>query len=208
MSELTKDQMDNIKKGQLEFTICDDYANAFAQLMGRGIWLFHDTTKAVYNLIKNENTKKKFAKFDDEAWKLQNDKSVTNVRLKNATIIKLWIEGIALCFKEMKDDYDTLRKVFGIDTTYAAVDEISLTGHRGLADLVKRIRTQLKEEYAHTQIPFQSYELLCYAEDRMEEVDKASDKYKTNSVMYNLILVKNIIEILCSWFIYVEDKND
>jgi hypothetical protein len=42
----------------------------------------------------------------------------------------------------------------------------------------------------------------------MEEVDKASDKYKTNSVMYNLILVKNIIEILCSWFIYVEDKND
>ena len=197
-----------VKKGKMEFDICGEYANAFAQLMGRGIWLFHDTTKAVYRFIKNENTRKKFAKFDDEAYKLKNDKSVTNVKLENATIIKLWIEGIALCFKEMADDYDTLRKVFGIDSTYAAVDEISLKGYRGLADLVKRIKTQLKEEYSQTQLPSQSYTLLCYVEDRMEEVDKASDKYKTSSVMYNLILVNNIIEILCSWFIYVEDKND
>lgn len=205
---MTEEMKLQVKKGQLESTICGEYANAFAQLMSRGIGLFHDTTKAVYRFIKNENTRKKFAKFDDEAYKLKNDKSVTNVKLKNATIIKLWIEGIALCFKEMADDYDTMRAVFGIDSTYAKIDEISLTGHRGLADLVKRIKTQMREEYSQTQLPFQSYALYCYVEDRMEEVDKALDKYKNNSVMYNLILVKNIIEILCSWFIYVEDKND
>ena len=102
--ELSKEQMVSVKKGHIENDICRDLANPFVHLIGRGIWLWHDSVKGICRSIKSQEVKDKVDKFVTEAYNIQKDKSVTNLKFKTAQIVKLWIEGISLCFEEMAED--------------------------------------------------------------------------------------------------------
>ena len=91
--ELSKEQMVAVKRGHAENDICGDLAAPFVKLIGRGIWLWHDTIKGVYRSIKSQTVKDQIKKFEDEAYNIKNDKSVSNIKLKTAQIVKLWIEA-------------------------------------------------------------------------------------------------------------------
>ena len=60
--ELSKEQMIAVKKGHIENDICGDLATPFAQLMCRGIWLWHDTIKGVCRSIKSQEVRDKVDK--------------------------------------------------------------------------------------------------------------------------------------------------
>ena len=195
MSELIKDQIVNLKRGELENKIAGPCASAFTWLMGRGIYLWHDTIKGVHDYVKNKEKLEKISKFYDEAWNLENDKSVTNRKLKTATIIKLWIEGLSLCFKEMSNDYYALRKLIGIDSTYRAIDNISINAEDALTDIM---------DTAYDWIDDKNF--LGYIDARRQELrDLINSDLGLNE--YKLRLVKMIIEVICSSFIYIEDKE-
>lgn len=199
--ELTKEQMISVKRGQIENDICGDLATPFVQIFGRGIWLWHDTIKGVYRSIKSQTVKDQIKKFEDEAYNIKSDKSVSNIKLKTAQIIKLWIEGISLCFEEMAEDYDVLRDVFANDNTYFAIDQISQITHKDFINLTDRIKKYCKERG--------SLQFVGYIHDKVQEANDLHQIYgdRSLSVMYKLRMVKIVIEVLCSSFIYIEDKE-
>lgn len=199
--ELSKEQMVAVKRGHAENDICGDLAAPFVKLIGRGIWLWHDTIKGVYRSIKSQTVKDQIKKFEDEAYNIKKDKSVSNVKLKTAQIVKLWIEGISLCFEEMAEDYDVLRDVFANDTTYLAIDQISQITHGDFINLTKRIEKYYKGE--------KGTQFASYINDKVQEADDLHQMYgdKSLSVIYKLKMVKIIVEVLCSCFIYIEDME-
>lgn len=188
-----------VKKGTIENAICGKLASPFATLFGRGIWLWHDSIKGVNRSIKSEAKKKKIRDFYDQAWEVSSDKSIENVKVKTATIIKLWIEGISLCFKEMADDYQIMRSIFNNDRTYLAIDEISTISYRDFFDLIERAKNNLKGEEGEA--------LWDFMEDKMKEVCATEAKYEKNSLQYKFAITKAVIEIICSCFIYVENME-
>lgn len=196
--ELSKEQMITVKKGHIENDICGDLAAPFAQLMCRGIWLWHDTIKGVCRSIKSQEVRDKIDKFVLEAYNVSGDKSITNVKLKNAQIIKLWIEGISLCFDEMAEDYDVLRDVFANDNTYFAIDQISQITYKDFISLTDRIEKYCKDA-----------QFVSYIHDKVQEANDLYQTYgdKSLSVIYKLRMIKIIIEVLCSSFIYTEDMK-
>ena len=199
--ELSKEQMIAVKKGHIENDICGDLAAPFVQIMGRGIWLWHDSIKGVYRSIKSQTVKDQIKKFEDEAYNISKDKSETNVKLKTAQIVKLWIEGISLCFDEMAEDYDVLRDVFNNDNTYLAIDQISQITHKDFISLTDRIKKYCKER-GGTQF-------VGYIHDKVQEANGLHQVYgdKSLSVIYKLRMIKIIIEVLCSSLIYIEDME-
>lgn len=199
--ELSKEQMVAVKRGHAENDICGNLAAPFVKLIGRGIWLWHDTIKGVYRSIKSQTVKDQIKKFEDEAYNIKKDKSVSNVKLKTAQIVKLWIEGISLCFEEMAEDYDVLRDVFANDTTYLAIDQISQITHEDFINLTKRIEKYYKGE--------KGTQFASYINDKVQEADDLHQMYgdKSLSVIYKLKMVKIIVEVLCSCFIYIEDME-
>ena len=199
--ELSKEQMVAVKRGHAENDICGDLAAPFVKLIGRGIWLWHDTIKGVYRSIKSQTVKDQIKKFEDEAYNIKKDKSVSNIKLKTAQIIKLWIEGMSLCFEEMAEDYDVLRDVFANDTTYLAIDQISQITHGDFINLTKRIEKYYKGE--------KGTQFASYINDKVQEADDLHQMYgdKSLSVIYKLKMVKIIVEVLCSCFIYIEDME-
>lgn len=199
--ELSKEQMIAVKKGHIENDICGDLATPFAQLMCRGIWLWHDTIKGVCRSIKSQEVRDKVDKFVLEAYNVSGDKTITNVKLKNAQIIKLWIEGISLCFDEMAEDYDVLRDVFANDNTYFAIDQISQTTYKDFISLTDRIKKYCKERG--------DAQFVSYIHDKVQEANDLYQMYgdKSLSVIYKLQMIKIIIEVLCSCFIFFEEKD-
>lgn len=199
--ELTKEQMISVKRGQIENDICGGLAAPFAQLMRREIWLWHDTIKGVCRSIKSQEVRDKVDNFVLEAYNVSGDKTITNVKLKNAQIIKLWIEGISLCFEEMAEDYDVLRDVFANDNTYFAIDQISQITHKDFISLTERIKKYCKERG--------SIQFVGYIHDKVQEANDLYQTYgdKSLSVIYKLQMIKIIIEVLCSSFIYIEDME-
>lgn len=199
--ELSKEQMIAVKRGHTENDICGDLAAPFVKLIGRGIWLWHDTIKGVYRSIKSQTVKDQIKKFEDEAYNIKKDESVSNIKLKTAQIVKLWIEGISLCFEEMAEDYDVLRDVFANDTTYLAIDQISQITHEDFINLTKRIEKYYKGE--------KGTQFASYINDKVQEADDLHQMYgdKSLSVIYKLKMVKIIVEVLCSCFIYIEDME-
>lgn len=199
--ELSKEQMIAVKKGRIENDICGDLAAPFVQIMGRGIWLWHDSIKGVYRSIKSQTVKDQIKKFEDEAYNISKDKSETNVKLKTAQIVKLWIEGISLCFDEMAEDYDVLRDVFNNDNTYLAIDQISQITHKDFINLTERIKKYCKERG--------STQFVAYIYDKVQEANDLHQMYgdKSLSVIYKLRIIKIIVEVLCSSFIYIEGMN-
>lgn len=196
--ELSKEQMIAVKKGHIENGICGDLATPFTKLLGRGIWLWHDTIKGVCRSIKSQEVRDKVDKFVLEAYNVSGDKSITNVKLKNAQIIKLWIEGISLCFDEMAEDYDVLRDVFANDDTYFAIDQISQTTYKDFISLTDRIEKYCKDA-----------QFISYIHDKVQEANDLYQTYgdKSLSVIYKLRMIKIIIEVLCSSFIYTENMK-
>ena len=186
--ELSKEQMIAVKKGHIENDICGNLATPFAKLFKRGIWLWHDTIKGVCRSIKNQEVRDKVDKFMLEAYNVSGDKSITNVKLKNAQIVKLWIEGISLCFDEMAEDYDVLRDVFANDNTYFAIDQISQTTHKDFIGLTDRIEKYCKDA-----------QFVNYIHDKVQEANDLYQTYgdKSLSVIYKLRMIKIIIEVLC-----------
>lgn len=199
--ELSKEQMIAVKRGHAENDICGDLAAPFVKLIGRGIWLWHDTIKGVYRSIKSQTVKDQVKKFEDEAYNIKNDKSVSNIKLKTAQIVKLWIEGMSLCFEEMAEDYDVLRDVFANDTTYLAIDQISQITHEDFINLTKRIEKYYKGE--------KGTQFASYINDKVQEAEDLHQMYgdKSLSVIYKLKMVKIIVEVLCGCFIYIEDME-
>lgn len=199
--ELSKEQMIAVKRGHAENDICGDLAAPFVKLIGRGIWLWHDTIKGVYRSIKSQTVKDQIKKFEDEAYNIKKDESVSNIKLKTAQIVKLWIEGMSLCFEEMAEDYDVLRDVFANDTTYLAIDQISQITHEDFINLTKRIEKYYKGE--------KGTQFASYINDKVQEADDLHQMYgdKSLSVIYKLKIVKIIVEVLCSCFIYIEDME-
>lgn len=199
--ELSKEQMIAVKRGHAENDICGDLAAPFVKLIGRGIWLWHDTIKGVYRSIKSQTVKDQIKKFEDEAYNIKKDESVSNIKLKTAQIVKLWIEGMSLCFEEMAEDYDVLRDVFANDTTYLAIDQISQITHEDFINLTKRIEKYYKGE--------KGTQFASYINDKVQEADDLHQMYgdKSLSVIYKLKMVKIIVEVLCSCFIYIEDME-
>lgn len=196
--ELSKEQMIAVKKGHIEKDICGGLTAPFAQLMRREIWLWHDTIKGVCRSIKSQEVRDKIDKFMLEAYNVSGDKSITNVKLKNAQIIKLWIEGISLCFDEMAEDYDVLRDVFANDNTYFAIDQISQTTYKDFISLTDRIEKYCKDA-----------QFVSYIHDKVQEANDLYQTYgdKSLSVIYKLRMIKIIIEVLCSSFIYTENMK-
>lgn len=196
--ELSKEQMVAVKRGHAENDICGDLAAPFVKLIGRGIWLWHDTIKGVYRSIKSQTVKDQIKKFEDEAYNIKKDESVSNIKLKTAQIVKLWIEGMSLCFEEMAEDYDVLRDVFANDTTYLAIDQISQITHEDFINLTKRIEKYYKGE--------KGTQFASYINDKVQEADGLHQMYgdKSLSVIYKLKMVKIIVEVLCGCFIYIE----
>lgn len=199
--ELSKEQMIAVKKGHIENDICGGLAAPFAQLMRREIWLWHDTIKGVCRSIKSQEVRDKVDKFVLEAYNVSGDKTITNVKLKNAQIIKLWIEGISLCFDEMAEDYDVLRDVFANDNTYFAIDQISQTTYDDFISLTDRIKKYYKES--------EDAQFVSYIHDKVQEANDLYQMYsnKSLSVIYKLKMIKIIIEVLCSCFIFFEEKD-
>ncbi len=199
--ELSKEQMVAVKRGHIENEICGDLAAPFVKLLGRGIWLWHDSVKGICRSIKNQDAKDKADKFVLEAYNIENDKSVTNVKLKNAQIVKLWIEGLSPCFEEMAEDYDVLRDIFNNDTSYLAIDQISQITYKDFINLTKRIEKYYKDEAG--------VQFASYIDDKVQEASDLYQMYgdKSLSVIYKLRMVKIIIEVLCSSFIYIEDME-
>lgn len=136
-----------------------------------------------------------------EAYNVSGDKTITNVKLKNAQIIKLWIEGISLCFEEMAEDYDVLRDVFANDNTYFAIDQISQTTYDDFISLTDRIKKYCKER--------EDAQFVSYVHDKVQEANDLYQTYgdKSLSVIYKLQMIKIIIEVLCSCFIFFEEKD-
>lgn len=199
--ELSKDQMIAVKRGHAENDICGNLATPFVKLLGRGIWLWHDSVKGICRSIKSQDAKDKADKFVLEAYNISNDKSVTNVKLKNAQIVKLWIEGLSPCFEEMAEDYDVLRDIFNNDTSYFAIDQISQTTYKDFINLTKRIEKYYKDGVG--------VQFASYIDDKVQEASDLYQMYgdKSLSVIYKLRMVKIIIEVLCSSFIYIEDME-
>lgn len=199
--ELSKEQMIAVKRGHAENDICGDLAAPFVKLIGRGIWLWHDTIKGVYRSIKSQTVKDQIKKFEDEAYNIKKDESVSNIKLKTSQIVKLWIEGMSLCFEEMAEDYDVLRDVFANDTTYLAIDQISQITHEDFINLTKRIEKYYKGE--------KGTQFANYINDKVLEADDLHQMYgdKSLSVIYKLKMVKIIVEVLCGCFIYIEDME-
>ncbi len=199
--ELSKEQMIAVKRGHAENDVCGDLAAPFVKLIGRGIWLWHDTIKGVYRSIKSQTVKDQIKKFEDEAYNIKKDESVSNIKLKTAQIVKLWIEGMSLCFEEMAEDYDVLRDVFANDTTYLAIDQISQITHEDFINLTKRIEKYYKGE--------KGIQFASYINDKVQEADDFHQMYgdKSLSVIYKLKMVKIIVEVLCGCFIYIEDME-
>lgn len=199
--ELSKEQMIAVKKGHIENDICGDLAAPFVQIMGRGIWLWHDSIKGIYRSIKSQEVKDKVDKFVTDAYNISKDKSITNVKLKTAQIVKLWIEGISLCFDEMTEDYDVLRDVFANDNTFLAIDQISQITYKDFINLTDRIKKYCKKR-GDTQF-------VGYIYDKVQEANDLYQVYgdKSLSVIYKLRMVKIIIEVLCSSFTYIEDMK-
>lgn len=199
--ELTKEQMITVKRGQIENTICGDLATPFVQLFGRGIWLWHDTVKGVFRSIKSDSAKDQFKKFEDEAYNIKSDKSGSNIKLKTAQIVKLWIEGISLCFEEMAEDYDVLRDVFNNESTYYAIDQISQITYSDWFSLTERIKKYLNKD--------KDTEFWHFIDNKMQEFYKLYETYKDRpiSVNYSLQKIKIVIETLCSCFVFFEEKN-
>ncbi len=196
--ELSKEQMVSVKKGHIENDICRDLANPFVHLIGRGIWLWHDSVKGICRSIKSQEVKDKVDKFVTEAYNIQKDKSVTNLKFKTAQIVKLWIEGISLCFEEMAEDYDVLRDVFANDNTYFAIDQISQITYEDFISLTDRIKKYCKD-----------IQFVSYIDDKIQEAKDLRQMYgdKSLSVIYKLRMVKIIVEVLCSSFVYIEDME-
>jgi len=196
--ELSKEQMVSVKRGHIENDICRDLANPFVQLIGRGIWLWHDSVKGICRSIKSQEVKDKVDKFVSEAYNIQKDKSVTNLKFKTAQIVKLWIEGISICFEEMAEDYDVLRDVFANDNTYFAIDQISQITYEDFISLTDRIKKYCK-----------GIQFVSYIDDKIQEAKDLRQMYgdKSLSVIYKLRMVKIIVEVLCSSFVYIEDME-
>jgi len=199
--ELTKEQMISVKRGQIENDICGDLATPFVQLFGRGIWLWHDTVKGVFRSIKSDSAKDQFKKFEDEAYNIKSDKNVSNIKLKTAQIVKLWIEGVSLCFEEMAEDYDVLRDVFNNDSTYYAIDQISQITYSDWFNLTDRIKKYLNKD--------KDTEFWHFIDNKMQEFCKLYEAYRDRpiSVNYSLQKIKIVIETLCSCFVFFEEKN-
>ena len=199
--ELTKEQMISVKRGQIENDICGDLATPFVQIFGRGIWLWHDTVKGVFRSIKNDSAKDQFKKFEDEAYNIKSDKSTSNIKLKTAQIVKLWIEGVSLCFEEMAEDYDVLRDVFNNDSTYYAIDQISQITYSDWFNLTDRIKKYINKD--------KDTEFWHFVDSKMQEFCKLYETYRDKPINVNYILqkIKIVIETLCSCFIFFEERN-
>ena len=98
----------------------------------------------------------------------------------------------------MAEDYDVLRDVFANDNTYFAIDQISQITYEDFISLTDRIKKYCKD-----------IQFVSYIDDKIQEAKDLRQMYgdKSLSVIYKLRMVKIIVEVLCSSFVYIEDME-